>query len=652
VEGKVTDLVVLPLPSTEKEATFGYAAEFRLSDDQAQRGPPVMLLWAGGRFIEPAPHYADAATQRALIALGLGDAEAFRAALDGGASLEALSRDGCALVHYAADLGAVAGLRELTQRQPKLASLADLHGWQPLHHAASQGRKETVSLLIAARAPVNPKPGKVDPPLLLAVAGGHAETVSVLLASRASVRPEGTPRDPLALAIGRGDVDIAAQLTGAKARYDFKSPRAGRELLAAAVRGNIEMVRWLIAQGVDPNADVQGNTALALAASEGDAAAARALLDAGAQVGKAAKNGFTALMGAARAGNVEYARVLLEAGADPKAATESATTALHLAAQANSAELVELLLERGADIAARSKLDFTALEVALLSGAARSAQVLARHGATIMLSHPSAEAMLAAAVRNDVPGVIEAALKEGWPADSRFAGVWPAARVAEIFNSRECLQLLLAAGAEAPSATKPMALASARELDAPIKPARNAPVIDPRGADEVFEESVVFVSMLVDSEGRPHFPKAESLKDPRLARAAMESMMNWRFTSLRRKGEPVAARVQVPVTFVASSRRTFELDRLSQVPVATRQSAPVYPFDLKRAGITGRTTIGFTVGTDGNVHDVEILDATHPLFGEAGAAAVRTWQFKPGMIDGEAVNTRMKQPLSFTLNEY
>lgn len=651
VGGEPVDVILLPLPSTEKAEPWGFAAEFRLTADQAGSGQPVLLLWQDGAFEAPLPQFDSPTAAEAFVATRLDDAAALDKALAAGARVDALSRNGLSLAHYAADAGAVACLSALTQRQPKLVNQPDKNQWTPLHHAAAQGRLSAVNVLIAAKAQVNTKASGVLPPLFQAVDNGHIDIVAVLLDKRAAVKLDNLSANPLKSAIERGDADIAELLTAAKARYDFKSQNAGRQLLLAAVRGHLTMVRWLVARGVDPNSDIQGTTALALAATDGDAASAQALLTAGAQVNKATKEGYTPLMAAARAGNLEYARVLLGAGADPRATASGGTTALHLAAQANADTVIELLLERGADMNARTKADYTALETALIVGAPRAARALSRHGATIALSHSAAETLLAAAVRHDVSETIEAALREGWPADSTFAGVWPAVRVAEIFKSERCLKVLLDAGARPPDATHPMPLVSVKDLDEPIKAVRNAPLVDPRGADEVFPETVVRVSLLIDAQGRPLFPKVDETSDSRLGQAAIESLSNHRFTSLRRQGEPVAVRIQIPVSFVASTNRTYELDRVTQVPVPVKQVTPQFPYDLNRRGITGRVELAFIVGTDGKPYDIEVLRATHPDFAQAAVAALSDWVFKPGSIDGRPVRTKMKQPMSFTLNE-
>ena len=95
----------------------------------------------------------------------------------------------------------------------------------------------------------------------------------------------------------------------------------------------------------------------------------------------------------------------------------------------------------------------------------------------------------------------------------------------------------------------------------------------------------------------------------------------------------------------------FDIKDLDQIPQARFQPAPQYPYEMKRAGVTGRVEVGFIVDTSGNVRDAYVIKSTSPEFEEAALQAIRKWRFTAGKKGGRVVNTKMKQPLSFTLNE-
>jgi ankyrin repeat protein len=126
----------------------------------------------------------------------------------------------------------------------------------------------------------------------------------------------------------------------------------------AAMRGELDEVRELLRSGADVNApQSDGVTAMHWAAENGDAALARVLIYAGANLGPLTRNdAYTPLHMAARGGHAEVIELLVEAGADPAAATSSTgVTAMHLAAKAGSGEAIRVLAAGGSEVDARDQ---------------------------------------------------------------------------------------------------------------------------------------------------------------------------------------------------------------------------------------------------------------------------------------------------------
>jgi ankyrin repeat protein len=124
----------------------------------------------------------------------------------------------------------------------------------------------------------------------------------------------------------------------------------------AAMRADWPEVRRLLRQGADVNAPQgDGMTALHWAGQQNDGEHARMLIQAGARLDAATRNGaYTALHVAARVGAARAVTVLLAAGADPNAATSSGgASALHFAAAHGNRDVVLALLDRGARVDAR-----------------------------------------------------------------------------------------------------------------------------------------------------------------------------------------------------------------------------------------------------------------------------------------------------------
>jgi protein TonB len=91
--------------------------------------------------------------------------------------------------------------------------------------------------------------------------------------------------------------------------------------------------------------------------------------------------------------------------------------------------------------------------------------------------------------------------------------------------------------------------------------------------------------------------------------------------------------------------------QLDNAPRARFQPTPVYPFEAKHAGITGRVQVDFIVDERGEVQDQRIVNSSNRIFEEATLRAVAKWRFEPGRRQGTIVKFRMTVPVMFNLNE-
>jgi beta-lactamase regulating signal transducer with metallopeptidase domain len=123
-------------------------------------------------------------------------------------------------------------------------------------------------------------------------------------------------------------------------------------------------------------------------------------------------------------------------------------------------------------------------------------------------------------------------------------------------------------------------------------------------------------------------------------------------------------------TSTPSGGKVLDLSEVDQIPVALKQVPPVYPAELRKAGVMGEVLVGMVVDEQGYVGDVKIL---HPKelkdgrtadiggvkvfldndqrFEQVAMDAVRQWKFSPGLKGGKPVNVAMSIPIVFTLSE-
>jgi len=126
-------------------------------------------------------------------------------------------------------------------------------------------------------------------------------------------------------------------------------------LLTAISFDDLELVRFLLDHGADPNVTVEDGYTCLLSAVESDADASvdivARLIAAGADIHQTGINGWTPLHLAAARGHAEKTRRLIDAGANVNQRTEidANETPLMEAAFAGKPATVQLLLDHGAD---------------------------------------------------------------------------------------------------------------------------------------------------------------------------------------------------------------------------------------------------------------------------------------------------------------
>ncbi len=314
----------------------------------------------------------------------VGDREAVRALLKQGGDVNASQGDGMTALHWAASNNDVDLAAMLIHAGANVRAATRINGYTPLLLAAKEGHAAVIRTLLERGA--DPKAASVSgtSPLMLAAAAGSVDAATVLLDAGADVNAKEAARGQTAIMFAaaynrvpmlrlltqRGaDVSITSKVVDLHSFTEEDSERrpaqsgegGARKPQVAGVDRNFVYTELIGYMG--------GMTPLLLAAREGHADAAMALVEAGADVNQVSAGDRTSpLLIATINGHFDLARSLLDRGANPRLAAENGVTPLyaalncqwaqksnypqpraHLQQKQTYLDLMTALLDKGAD---------------------------------------------------------------------------------------------------------------------------------------------------------------------------------------------------------------------------------------------------------------------------------------------------------------
>ncbi len=209
--------------------------------------------------------------------------------------------------------------------------------------------------------------GRIGPLLLAAV------VVSSCFGVRSELKRRGVSisQEQLVDFAAAGDLEVVDLLIQAEVEVNGRDPYGTTALMAAAEAGHLEVAKFLIDKGADPNRGAPGSweTPLMLATVQGRDNMVQYLIDAGAAVGfQDEDSGVTPLMMAAVEGHQEIAAKLISAGAEVGVADATGWTALHHAVRKGQSSLTSDLVAAGANPEQEDLDGFTPLSLAQSRG--------------------------------------------------------------------------------------------------------------------------------------------------------------------------------------------------------------------------------------------------------------------------------------------
>lgn len=200
-----------------------------------------------------------------------------------------------------------------------LAAVKDGNGRGPLHFAARGGCDELCQYMVdELKLSIDARDNDGDTPLIHAARQGHTSTALYLLEHGADARATPSENQPSALH-------------------------------HAAGTGSLELIKALVAKGVDVDSPSDAGSPLIWAVGHDHPKAVKLLLDSGANPNGATDDDVTALVTAAAAGSSESVELLIKKGADVNASAMGGVTPLHIAADRGDERMVDFLLAAGAN---------------------------------------------------------------------------------------------------------------------------------------------------------------------------------------------------------------------------------------------------------------------------------------------------------------
>ena len=386
------------------------AAYARVADDDAALAQAIRANDVTGAELALA-HHADPNQKLAFGATPLGWAvntqnpAMVALLLAKGATPNAADIDGVTPLALACELGDAGVIAEL------LAAHADLRatrpdGTTPLAICARYGPADAVARMLTAGATADSVDERGQTPLMWAAASGRVEAIALLLKGGADAnRVSKAGFTPLFFAIKSGVVPATEMLLAAGARPDYRGPGHTSAAQLALYQKNYGAAVLLVARGADVGErDREGNQLLHGAAAGGDGVLVAALLAKGAD-----PNGLTGpsqikwvteanfgrppphvpptppLLIAAANGQIAAMKLLLAAGADPRFVAENKTNVTLAAARGGSASALELALSLAPDVNVVNANGETPLHLVVSGGPqpdlAAMLKILAAHGA-------------------------------------------------------------------------------------------------------------------------------------------------------------------------------------------------------------------------------------------------------------------------------
>ncbi|XP_065224861.1 uncharacterized protein LOC135848789 [Planococcus citri] len=358
-----------------------------------------------------------------FTALEQGDFEELKNCIAKGADIRAKSINSWSALHFASR-GPSLEVVKFILNQNLDANVINAEGQNPLHIAASNGRKNIVEFFITKAGISANSPDQFRrTPLHFAAKNGHKDVVKVLLQNNGDTSnvTDLSGFLPMHHAVQHNHVEVVKILLEKGRNVEHEVLAGFTPLHIAAENGRLEMVNFLLSCGANVSAKHDKRaTPLHPAALNGHFEVVKALISKGADVNARALDGGTPLLHAVETGRQEIVNFLLKYGADPNIAVKlHCDTPLHYATSDGHEEIVEALLSYKADPNLVNADRISPLHISAQIGNLKMVTQLLKHGADVRAKAINFQTPLHCAAKSDREEIAQLLIQNGAEIDSK-----------------------------------------------------------------------------------------------------------------------------------------------------------------------------------------------------------------------------------------
>jgi TonB family protein len=163
------------------------------------------------------------------------------------------------------------------------------------------------------------------------------------------------------------------------------------------------------------------------------------------------------------------------------------------------------------------------------------------------------------------------------------------------------------------------------------------------------------VDLTIGKDGKPADVRVGAAIDDRIGKAALDAVGSWKFWPGTAGGKPeissgtILLECRVPGTSGDAGGSIYRVGGGVSQPAVNFKVDPEYSEEARKAKYSGVAMLAVVVDADGRAQDIHVVKALGMGLDEEAIIAVTQWRFKPGMKDGQPVNTRATISVNFRL---